>query len=234
MKHKKASMLATGALVAGLTLGGIGYAYGEPIEGATTEANAFGHLGNAVHRAGGGLAGIVADLTGLDGKDVMERRADGESFAAIAEAEGVDPANVKAEALERADEIIDERLTSTDELRRRGMRGGPGANPVTVLADMTGLEAEAIHDLRADGNSFASIAADNGVDIDEVIDTMISDAEEKLRDRVDDGRLTDEKVADILDEMRERLTEMMDSTEAPPEGGPRSGGPGGMGGGPRG
>ena len=232
-------MLATGALVAGLTLGGIGYAYGEPIEGATSEANAFGQLGNAMHRMGGGLAGIVADLTGLDGKDVMERRAGGESFAAIAEAEGVDPAAVKAQALEHADEIIDERMTSTDELRRGGMRGGPGASPVAVLSDMTGLEAEAIHDLRADGNSFADIAADNGVDIDEVIDTMISDAEERLRDRVDDGRLTDEQVADILDEMRERLTEMMESTEAPSEGGPRSGGSGGpgsggMGGGSRG
>ncbi len=235
MRHDKMITVAAGALAAVLALGGIGYAYAAPLEDAGTTTSALGRAGRMMHRAGNGLAGIVADLTGLDVKDVAERRADGESFAAIAESEGVDPDDVKAEALDRASEAIDERLYSTEAPQRRGRRGMRGLHPVQVLAEMTGLDVEEIHDLRVDGKSFSEIATENGVDPDDVVDAIVADAREKLDAAVADGKITEERATEMLDRLSERLSEVMDSTEPPPEGGPHGdkgpgGGPGAHGG----
>lgn len=226
MKRSKMAGLATGALTAALVLGGIGYAYGETVE----ETSTAGWLGGAMHRAGGGLVAIVADLTGLDVADVAERRSSGESFAAIAESEGVDTADVKDAAVAEFEASLDERLASTDQRPvggrggRDGMMGGPrgmmgGESPESVLAELSGLDISEIRDLRADGQTLAEIAASEGVDIDEVIDTVIASAEENLQSAVDDGRIDADRMSEMLDEMRTRLEEMVNSDEFPPMGG---------------
>ncbi len=124
---------------------------------------------------------------------------------------------------------LDERLTSTE-----AMKGGPGgmmgpmsARPESVLAEMAGLEVSDVHEARADGKSLAEIAEAEGVDINAVIDTTLENAEEGLQTAVDDGRIEADDVDEILESMRTRLEEMVDSTEMPPFGG--RGGPGGPG-----
>jgi hypothetical protein len=223
MKSKKLGILATGALASVLILGSIGYAYGAPDEGTAEESGAVG----VMKRAGGGLVRVVADLTGLDAADVAERRSDGESFAAIAESEGVSTDDVKSAAVEEFESHLDERLTSTEAPPeghgRGGMRGMKGANPVETLAELTGLEASEIHEMRVAGTSFAAIAEAEGVDINEVIDTVIADAEERLQDAVDEGKLDADEAAERLTEMRERLEEMVNSTDELPERGPGMG-----------
>lgn len=232
MKRNKIAMLATGALTAALVLGGIGYAYGETVEDTSTA----GWLGGAMHRAGGGLVGIVADLTGLEVSDVAERRHDGESFADIAESEGVGVDDVKDAAVTEFEASLDERLTSTDAMERGrggrgGMMGGPGGmSPESVLADLSGLDITEIRDLRADGQSLADIAAAQEVDIDEVIDTAIADAEEHLQSAVDEGRIDAGRMAEMLETMRTHLGEIVNSTDLPTMGGRGMGG-GRMGGG---
>ncbi|GEM_PF-4254843 len=221
MNRSKSTVLMTGALTAALVLGGIGYAYGETVDDASTEIR---RLGGAMHRAGGGLAGIVADLTGLDIGDVMDRRADGESFAVIAESEGVETDDVKDVVVSGFEEQLDERMSSTDPMvrgeRPGGMMGGPrGETPESVLADLSGLELDEIRDMRTDGESLAEIAADLGVDIDSVIDTVIASAEEGMQTLVDDGRMDADQVADRLENLRTQLEEIVDSTDVPPLGG---------------
>jgi hypothetical protein len=228
MKSKKLGILVTGALASVLVLGSIGYAYGAT--DVTTAEEAAGPMG-VMKRAGGGLVQIVADLTGLEARDVAERRADGESFAAIAESEGVSTDDVKSAAVEEFESHLDERLTSTEAppMGRGGpgMRGMKGVNPVEVLSDMTGLEPSEIHEQRVEGTSLASIAEAEGVDINDVIDTVIADAEEHLADAVDEGRIDADEAAEKLENMRERLEEMVNSTDELPERGPGMGrGPG--------
>ncbi len=229
MKRNKTTMLATGALTAALVLGGIGYAYGETAPDTTVDS---GWLGGAMHRAGGGLAQIVADVTGLDIKDVADRRAEGESFEAIAEAEGADSQDVKDAAVAEFESSLDDRMSSTDPMPRRGtdrgdMRGRPdGVRPESVLADLAGLEISDIHDLRVEGQSLAQIAADEGVDIDVVIDTVLESAETNLDAAVEAGRIDAEQKAEILENMAAQLDEIVNSTEVPSrdgKGGPRGG-----------
>lgn len=216
MERKKMSMLVAAALAAALALGGVGYAYGEPALDATPTA--LGQLGGAMHRAGGGLAAIVADLTGLDVEDVLERRSGGESFADIASSKGVDSADVEAEALKRFEDTLDERMTSTDPLPPRGgMRGMGGTSPEAALAELADLDVSEIRDRRADGESLAKIASAEGVDIGKVIDAVIADADERLSSRVDAGAMTEEQKSEFLAALRDRLEKMVESTEWPPQ-----------------
>lgn len=233
MKRNKMALLATGVLTAALVLGGIGYAYGETVEDAGTA----GWLGGAMHRAGGGLAGIVADLTGLEVGDVVDRRADGESFADIAESEGVEADDVRDAAVTEFEASLDERMNSTDPIERGrggrgGMMGGPGGGMSldSALAELSGLDISEIRDLRADGQSLAEIAAAHDVDIDEVIDTAIADAEEHLQSAVDSGRIDADRMAQMLETMRTQFAEVVNSTDLPVMGGRGMGG-GRMGGG---
>ena len=229
MNKKKAGIIATGALASALLLSGVGYAYAE----TTDVASEQGFMG----KAGGGLVAIVADLTGLDAGDVLDRRTDGESFTAIAESEGVSSDDVKDAAVEEFEAGLDDRLASTDELRGRmgrggpggmmGGPGGPGVSPEAVLADMSDLTNAEIHDARTEGQSLAQIAEGAGVDIDDVIAEVMASAAENLEAAVDEGRIDADKVDDILENMEERITEMVNSTDVGPMGG--RGGRGGSG-----
>jgi hypothetical protein len=223
MTRGKITILTTGALAAALVLGSIGYAYAAPIEGESEEGAV-----EMLRRAGGGLVAVVSDLTGLELRDVAERRADGESFAQIAESEGVSTDEVKEAAVTQYEESLDERINSTEPPKRRR---GPGAKlgghaAIEALTEMTGLEPSEIRDARESGQSFADIADSAGVDIDDVIDAAIEDAREHLQTAVENGRIDADEVDEILEEMRDRFEEMVESTEIPegrggPMGGPR-------------
>jgi uncharacterized protein (DUF433 family) len=224
-KWKKPGLIATGALTAALVLGGVSVAYA--VDDAEGErAGIAGVLG----RAGGGLLGVVADLTGLDVDDVAERRADGESFATIAESEGVSTDDVKGAAVEQYESSLDERLNSTEAIKGPRGRGGMGAHPAEVLAGMTDLEMEEIREAREAGQSLAQIAEGAGVSADDLITATMEQAEEGLAQAVEDGKMDQDRADEILENMAERLDEAVNSTEIPERGGRGPGGPGGPGG----
>ncbi len=229
MEKHKMRIVATSALATVLVLGGIGYAYGEPAEDTSTP---LALVGGAVARAGGGLAKVVADITGLDDSDVIDRRNDGESFADIATSEGVSTDEVKDAAVEDFESTLDERLSSTDALPERGSgghggRGGMsgGVSAESVLADLSDIDIDEIRTMRQDGQSLAQIAESEGVDIDTVIDTVIEKTTEQLQADVDEGRIDEDRKTEILEDLRTRLEEMVTSTDPMPLGG--QGGPDG-------
>ena len=224
---RKMTYLGTGALTAALVFGGLGVAYGQTAEGSGPPA-----FIEMMERGGGPLFDVIADLTGLEIDEVAERRMDGESLAAIAESEGVSTDAVKEAAVAEFESSLDERLASTEAMNggHGGMMGAMSAGPESVLADMAGLEVSDVHEARADGRTLAEIAEAEGVDIGAVIDATLENAEEGLQTAVDDGRIEAEDVDEILESMRARLEEMVDSTEMPPFGGRGGrGGPGGHG-----
>lgn len=154
MKKGKAIALVAVGLVAGLVLGSVGISY------AATDTQSQGCLGlgvkmgQGIRDAGGRMIDIVAELTGLTVEEVQAARADGESIAGIAEANGVSSDDVVSAALdvrkevldakvaegtitqqqadaalERMSERIEARITSTDTggVGRGGCGGGRGA-----------------------------------------------------------------------------------------------------------
>ena len=100
MKRGTVAALVSAALVAGLALGtvGIAFAGGRGVAAGTAPGSGAG-IGAVVRQAGGTIADVVAKLTGQPVADVYAARADGKSFAAIADAKGVSAKTLTAEVL---------------------------------------------------------------------------------------------------------------------------------------
>jgi hypothetical protein len=99
----------------------------------------------------------------------------------------------------------------------RGFPGGPGRGHGGFgiergeIADVLGLEPEALGDLLRDGQSLADIATAQGVDVQTVIDTLVDDVKEHLDEAVSNERLTEEEADAKLVEITERITEMVNT-----------------------
>jgi len=107
---------------------------------------------------------------------------------------------------------------------------GPGLEPI---AEFLGIDAGDLRAALTEGSTLADLAADNGSSADALIDFLVTDAGEHLARAVADGKLDQADVADELDEITQRITEMVNGEF---EWGPGHGGPGRPGGGhgPRG
>ncbi|MGF1504980.1 MAG: hypothetical protein GYB64_16435 [Chloroflexi bacterium] len=174
-----------------------------------------------------GLVHAIAEVTGMEPVEVREARAEGQSFASMLEENGVsvdsfideqlvpfedrlDNAVAEgrlteeeaAEHLAEAEAQLTEVLNSTDDLPERGPRGRHDHRGLLrAVVEATGMTPEEVHEARAEGQSFASMLEENGVDVDAFI-------------------------ADQLAQVEESLTEFLYNTDPLPEGGPGNGGPG--------
>lgn len=113
MKKSKAIALVSAGLVAGLVLGSLGVSYAATESTGTNTSCVLGtgaRMGQAIRGAGARLVDIVADLTGLSVEEVQAQRAEGNSVADIAEANGVSTEAVVAEALAARKALLDEKV----------------------------------------------------------------------------------------------------------------------------
>jgi hypothetical protein len=111
VNKSKALMLVAVGLVAGLVLGSVGVSYAATETETTNPVVCAGiRMGQAVRDAGGRLVDVVADLTGLSVDEVQAQRAEGESIADIAEANGVAAEDVVADALAARKAILDAKV----------------------------------------------------------------------------------------------------------------------------
>ncbi|WP_345712980.1 hypothetical protein, partial [Kineococcus glutinatus] len=116
---------------------------------------------------------------------------------------------------EQADEVATT-LESSDALR--GGRGGHGGGfggkgfGLDAAATALGMSAEDLRTaLQADGATLASIAEDEGVDEQTVIDALVAAATERLNQAVTDGRLTQEQADERIAELPEQVKEQVES-----------------------
>jgi uncharacterized protein (DUF433 family) len=263
MQRGKAIALVASGLVAGLVLGSLGIATAvTPSEGAAPQESdaptwcpePMWRAGKAIGAAGGRLVDVVSDLTGLAADDVAEKRHAGESFADIAESEGVSASDVVDEALsirkellaekvedgtitqEQADEMLEnmqsrlsEHVESTDQRgpRGRGMGHRAAGGVVREMSDLTGLSAQEILERRQSGESFEAIAESKGVSADELISAALKTAGEHIARAVEERGLPQEQADEMLKNLEAHLTEIIASTDelpAPPSGGRGPGG----------
>jgi hypothetical protein len=116
MNRSTTTALVAGALVLGLTLGGVGIATAAPDDVATTEAGTVQGLGlrigQAIRDAGARLVDVVADLTGLSTDEVFEEARDGKSLPVIAEENGVSSDELVDELFAARKSLIDERVAA--------------------------------------------------------------------------------------------------------------------------
>lgn len=102
--------------------------------------------------------------------------------------------------------------TETGRRGNHGPRGGGRGPAPEVLAEILGLDTDALRAEFEAGNSVADIAEAQGVDTQTVVDGLVADLEEHLAEHVADGSLTqdeaDAKLADAETRIADRLDEV--------------------------
>jgi uncharacterized protein (DUF433 family) len=123
-------------------------------------------------------------------------------------------------------------------MRRRGhgLGGwrGEGMNPIAALVDATGMSWEEIVTALEAGQSYAEIAAEAGVSLEELVESIITAREATLEEAVEAGYISQEQADYMLEEMEEHLPERLSGTWEPRYGGGPAAGGGGRWGGRRG
>jgi hypothetical protein len=76
----------------------------------------------------------------------------------------------------------------------------------TAVLELLGTDAETLREQIMGGSSLADIAAEAGVDIQQIEDLMLSEVADHLDKAVADGRIDADEAAEKLTEIEERIT----------------------------
>jgi len=105
--------------------------------------------------------------------------------------------------------------------RHDPFRGGH-QSLVRVTAEVTGLSEDEVVDALEAGQTFAEIAEGAGIDPQAIVDAAVAEAESRLQEAVGEGRLTEERMEQMLDRLAEELPERLEQPWQPV--GPMGGG----------
>jgi hypothetical protein len=95
---------------------------------------------------------------------------------------------------------------------------GLGFGPDQEVADFLGLTTEQVRDQRLSGKSLIQIAAEQGVSEEDLINAIMAEKQEAVRNMVEAGTLTQEQADLRLAQMRERVQLAVNRTAVgPPE-----------------
>lgn len=92
----------------------------------------------------------------------------------------------------------------------RGRRGHPRPG-LEAAAEALGLEVDELRTRLRDGATIAEVAADEGVEVEVVIDAMVARASERLDEAVADGRLSTERADAIKAELPDRFGDLVNN-----------------------
>jgi hypothetical protein len=224
VKLKPTSPLAviglSGALAFGvLSAAGVALAQQDP----TPEASPAGEdaaSGDRLHHWHPRLVGLAAiiEASGLDRQVFLDGFEEDKTVAEILEENGLDPEQVKADVLAKAEEALDAIMNSSPDLPPIAIRHfGLVHWGIEELSEFLGMtEQELIEALRS-GDTVAEIAEAAGIDPEAVIDALVADAQEKLAEAVENGRISQEQADEIAATLEERITTFVN------EGGPWGG-----------
>lgn len=181
------------------------------------------------------LLQVVADATGLEVSDLLPLLREGSTLAEIAEENGADVDAIIADAVadaterietsvanggltrEQADELIANLNTlftnaMTSTVREFMVEMYVGVGVLRMVAEQTGLLPREITEQMRGGSTLAQILTENGVDVNAFIEDVIAQADERLDQAVENGRITQERADEILVNLREHLNERLNTT----------------------
>lgn len=99
----------------------------------------------------------------------------------------------------------------------KGRRGHRGGCDLSEAAEAIGIDEAELKAAVESGESIADVAEANGVDVDTVIDAMVSAKTERLAEKIDEGQITQAEADEKLADAEARITERVNETEAPAE-----------------
>ena len=147
--------------------------------------------------------------------------------------------NVVTRIVERLQDLVDDGTITEDQaqavaehlasgFRPGGPRGHRGPH-FGAIADFLGMEREEFREALQEYDTLADLAEANGSSGEELVEFLVSQAEERLAQAVENGRITQDEADEKLADIEERITEKVNSEI--PELGSRPGGRRGPGGG---
>lgn len=185
------------------------------------------------------LIDLASEQTGLSPREIVEALRGGTSLAELIAQNGGDPQVIigaaYANALERidraeangrisAERAAELRSTSLEwieqavngELRdvaaEARLRGMAGRLVMELVVEQTGLAPRELHAALHEGTTLAAILEESGVALDGFIAEATERAEARLNVLVVDGRITEERAAELLNEFVTGLTERLTTT----------------------
>jgi len=73
------------------------------------------------------------------------------------------------------------------------------------------MTVEEVHEALAEGQAVAELAESQGMTLEDVVDALIAPMVERSRQAVEDGRITQEQADERIEQMEERLLQMLES-----------------------
>jgi polyhydroxyalkanoate synthesis regulator phasin len=115
---------------------------------------------------------------------------------------------------------LKERIQSDDFPLIGGLRHGPGHagffGHLDEAASYLGLTESELRSELQEGKSLAQVARDHGKSVDGLVDALVASPKERLDQAVASGRITQAEANSTLADLKERITERVESTDLGP------------------
>ena len=147
-------------------------------------------------------------LVGGAGVASAQYGGDAEEPTVEVETEVVDSDVEAVQVQDETDDVVAD--TEGDEDGRRGSNCGKNHE---VAAEAIGISVEELQAALEDGSTIADVAEDNGVAVQDVINAMVENAEERLAAKVEEGRLSAEEAAEKLETKTEKITDRVNGID---------------------
>lgn len=178
---------------------------------------------------GGAAAGAAIGVTGSTGASSGGAAVVSEDEPDVPAGDAVTAADAPSRLREELQPLVDEGVIDSgqadavaEHLHERaaeragehGPRGGPGHPGGRLFGSETvtgvlGLDADQIRERVRDGASLADIAGEQGVDPEVLVTALVAEATERLDEAVADGRLDAERAAERVEELQERIADLV-------------------------
>ncbi len=91
----------------------------------------------------------------------------------------------------------------------RSHRFGDGHGGLSEAADALGISGDELHDALAEGKSIATIAEERGVELQTVVDAMVTAWTERIDAALADGRIDESRADELKAELADRVNEFV-------------------------
>jgi transposase-like protein len=163
----------------------------------------------------------AATAIGISEDELHTALEGGQSIAQVAEAHDVDLQTVidamvaaGTERLQAAIDALPDRVAEA--VQREGLPDrGPGHRHghfgagLDAAAAAIGIDSEELRAALRDGSTVAEVAQAHDVDVQTVIDALVADAEKAVDEAVTDGRITEDRAAEIKANLPDGITAMV-------------------------
>lgn len=229
------SLALAGGGVAGALLGTPSTSGAQDPESTTTDAAVEAPHHDRWFGPRGERLATAAEALGITEAELRTALSEGQSIAQVAEAEGVDLQTVidalvaaATEELEELEAELPERMTDFVNREGWGEHDGPGRGPgrgpafmgarLDTAAEAIGISAADLRAALQEGSTIAEVATDNGVEVQTVVDALVAEATARIDAAVEDGRLDEDRAAEIKAELPERITARVNGEDPGPMG----------------